>query len=211
MNRRAARLVPLVLAALLAACDRQDEAEEVVDGVRQTALPGHVRAGGRTSGQVMAAAAAGKPADRGPAGTPGIPGGSEGNTGGTALGGTTAATAGGAAAPPPAAPVVTEAQRAEVALAASMDTVATRWRARAAAQGWPVNAATPVDPMGGIQASGGQAAPSGQPQGQLTAAGAAAPITSEKHGTAAPSSDVKQATKPATDPSVKARAPDAAN
>jgi hypothetical protein len=37
------------------------------------------------------------------------------------------------------------------------------------------------------------AAPAGQPEGKLTAAGAAAPIKSEKLGTAPPSKDVKLA------------------
>ncbi|MDB5752839.1 MAG: hypothetical protein JWP65_3260, partial [Ramlibacter sp.] len=140
-----------------------------------------------------------------------------GSTGTQAAATPTPAAAGSTAAAPNAAPAssalpaVSEAQRAEVALAASMDAVATRWRTRAAAQGWAVHPATPIDPLGGIQASTWQAAPSGQPQGQLTRAGAAAPIASEKLGTAAPSADVKQPTKPATQPSVKARAPDAAN
>jgi hypothetical protein len=45
----------------------------------------------------------------------------------------------------------------------------------------------------------------------LTEAGAAAPMASEKHGTARPSRDVKAPTKPPPDPGVGAKAPDAAN
>ena len=103
-------------------------------------------------------------------------------------------------------------QQAEIALAASMDAVAARWRMRAAQEGWPVYPPTPVAPLATIEAEARTgSAPSGQPQGRLTPEGAAAPKTSEKHGTAAPSPDAKPATKPPTQPSVKARAPDAVN
>jgi hypothetical protein len=75
----------------------------------------------------------------------------------------------------------------KAALGASMDTVTARYRARAAAQGWKthppvaiVAAATPTAASGGAQ-----------PNGKLTAADAAAPVASEKHGTAPPSTDVK--------------------
>ena len=102
-----------------------------------------------------------------------------------------------------------------MALATSIDAVAKRWRTRAAEEGWPIYPPTPVDPLAGIKAEASASltgqAPSGQPQGRLTAPGAAAPKTSEKEGTAAPSPDVKPATKPPTQPSVKARAPDAVN
>lgn len=72
-------------------------------------------------------------------------------------------------------------------LGASMDAVAARWRARAARQGWKAHAPIAIAAAG--QAAG--VAPAGQPQGKLTPAGAAAPIKSEKLGTAPPSKDVK--------------------
>lgn len=78
-------------------------------------------------------------------------------------------------------------------LAASMDALTSRWRARAAQQGWKTHppiaiaAAAPA----AISAPAQGAAPAGQPDGKLTAAGAAAPIKSEKLGTAPPSADVK--------------------
>jgi hypothetical protein len=202
---------------VLAACGDRDS---VRDGVRQTHLPGMVSAGGHTSGEVMAAATPSAPPQPGPAGTPGIPKGAEGNTGGTAMGGTTAsAPAAGAAAPTgpasaagapasaalaPAsaasAPGLADAQRQQLELSAAQDVVATRWRSRAAAQGWPSHPATPVDAVGGIQAS---AAPAAAPA-------ASPPIRSEKLGTAPPSADVKQATKPVTDDDVSSRHPKAA-
>jgi hypothetical protein len=81
-----------------------------------------------------------------------------------------------------------------------MDTVAVRWRARAAASGWPSNPPTPVEAAGGIQAS---ATPAAAPVAQ-------ADIRSEKSGTAAPSADVKTPTKPVTDDDVSSRHPRAA-
>jgi hypothetical protein len=61
-------------------------------GVRQTHFPGQVTADGATSGEVMERSK--KVASSGaPSGTPGIPEGSEGNTGGAALGGTTSGAA----------------------------------------------------------------------------------------------------------------------
>jgi hypothetical protein len=77
----------LALVALLAAgCGPHEPERE--NGVQQTQFPGQVSAGGGTSGEVIARAG-GKSAS-GPAGTPGIPQGAEGNTGGTAPGGTVA-------------------------------------------------------------------------------------------------------------------------
>jgi colicin import membrane protein len=216
-----------LLALLLAGCDGRQDEPPVVEGVRQTGLPGHVRAGGRTSGEVMAARPAAA-TDRGPAGTPGIPLGAGGTTSGAALGGTAlgppspggsaaAPAASGAtgtadaAAPVPPGPATSEAQQQAVALAASMDAVASRWRTRAQAQGWRVNPQTPVAALAGFDASATQSSPSGQPAGRLTEAGAAAPGRSEKAGTAAPSADVKQPTRPRTNPDVGANAPNAAN
>jgi hypothetical protein len=72
--------------ALLAACS-QGGASDSAAAVRNTGFPGQVTAGGGTSGEVMAAA---KKATDGSyaGGTPYIAGGSGGNTGGAAPGGT---------------------------------------------------------------------------------------------------------------------------
>jgi len=73
-------------------------------------------------------------------------------------------------------------------LGATVDAIVARWRARAGAQGWKTHAPVAI----AVAASPTQAAaPAGQPDGKLTAAGAAAPIKSEKLGTAPPSTDVK--------------------
>jgi colicin import membrane protein len=162
----------------------------------------------------MAATSPAAPAQPGPAGTPGIPRGAEGNVGGTAMGGTAASTTPAPPASAPAgavnaalvpasaaaAPALTDAQNGQISLNASMDAVAARWRTRAAAQGHATHAPTPVDGVAGIQAS---AAPPATPP-------PAQDIRSEKFGTAPPSPDVKQATKPATRPVVDPKAPDAA-
>ena len=73
-------------------------------------------------------------------------------------------------------------------LGASMETIAARWRARAGAQGWKTHAPIAIAAASSPTQA---AAPAGQPDGKLTAAGAAAPIKSEKLGTAPPSTDVK--------------------
>jgi colicin import membrane protein len=93
----------------------------------------------------------------------------------------------------------TDAQAAKdkESLSASMDAVASRWRSRAAQQGWKTHPPVAIAAAAPAAAGGSAApitgtAPAGQPAGQLTAAGAAAPIRSEKLGTAAPSGDVKQ-------------------
>ena len=80
-----------------------------------------------------------------------------------------------------------QAAKDKESLAASMDAVASRWRARAAEKGWKSH-----PPVAIAAAAAPAAAPAGQPAGQLTAAGAAAPVKSEKLGTAAPSEDVKK-------------------
>jgi hypothetical protein len=245
VSPRATWLAAAACTVLLAGCG---DRTAVRDGVTQTKLPGHVTAGGPTSGQVIARS--GAAAATQPAGTPGIPQGAGGNPGGTAMGGSTVAQAaagpGGAthpggdrlgaagsspvaaaisgAAPAPAgvapapAPVGTPgsgaaaslAQEQARALATSMDAVAARWRSRAAAQGWAVNAPTPVDPLPGIQTSATQAAPAGQPQGVLTQAGAQPPIRSEKLGTAPPSRDVKTGVRANTPAVLDPKSPTAA-
>ena len=80
-----------------------------------------------------------------------------------------------------------QAARDKALLAASMDAITARWRSRASAQGWKAHAPVAIAAAAPAQA----AAPAGQPEGKLTAAGAAAPIKSEKLGTAPPSADVK--------------------
>jgi len=77
------RWAVLLSALALAACQRGAD----LHNVQQTKAPGHIAAGGKTSGEVLAASS--RPQDagaNGPAGTPGIPQGAEGNTGGTAPG-----------------------------------------------------------------------------------------------------------------------------
>ncbi|MGV3653152.1 MAG: hypothetical protein ACO1N5_02935 [Noviherbaspirillum sp.] len=86
-RRMAALAAGLGLAALLAGCqDRQQSA--AADGVAATKFPGAITAGGGTSGEVMARAKAGDE-ESNVSGTPGIPAGAGGNTGGVATGGTT--------------------------------------------------------------------------------------------------------------------------
>ena len=80
-----------------------------------------------------------------------------------------------------------QAAKDKALLAASMDAISARWRSRASAQGWKTHAPVAIASAAPAQA----AAPAGQPEGKLTPAGAAAPIKSEKLGTAPPSTDVK--------------------
>lgn len=79
-------------------------------------------------------------------------------------------------------------------LAASMESVAARWRERAESNGWPTHPPTPVAAIPGFNASANQTGPSGQPGGKLGAAAADAPVRSEKSGTAPRSEDVKKPT-----------------
>lgn len=91
-----------------------------------------------------------------------------------------------------------QAAKDKEALLATMDTLATRWRAGAKAKGLTVNPPTPVvAPVVAVTMAAKEAGPAGQPDGKLTAAGAAAPKTSEKQGTAVASDDVKAAPSPA--------------
>lgn len=80
-----------------------------------------------------------------------------------------------------------QAAKDKAALAAAMDTVTARYRARAAAQGWKTHPPVAIAAAGTPSAATGGA----QPNGKLTAADLAAPVQSEKHGTAPPSTDVK--------------------
>lgn len=86
----------------------------------------------------------------------------------------------------------TQAEKDKQELAAVMDAIAKRWRARAAANGWPTRPSTPAASVQGFNASANQSSPSGQPGGRQGSAAVQAPIRSEKSGTAPPSPDVKQ-------------------
>ncbi len=88
-----------------------------------------------------------------------------------------------------------QAEKEKQELAASMDKVAERWRARANANGWETHPPTPVAAVPGIKASETQATPAGQPGGRLGDAAANAPVRSEKLETAPPSGDVKDPAK----------------
>lgn len=94
-----------------------------------------------------------------------------------------------------------QAAKDKLSLAASMDAVTTRWRSRAAEQGWKTNPAVAIAaaaPAAGAVTAAGPAnpPPAGSPgAGNTTAAGQAAgqpAIKSEKLGTAPPSEDVKK-------------------
>ena len=188
-------LMLVLAAALLAAgCGANDEERKL--GVKQTGLPGHLSAGGGSSGEVLSRS---QQADISiaPAGTPGIPQGSGGNTSGAALGGTTGGTQ---------QPAQTEKQK----LADSMDAISARWRTRAQASGLQPAAPIAVKAMEGFDASAAQSGASGQPGGQLGAEASRTPIKSEKSGTAEPSRDVKDDSKRRSPGGVKAYAPDKA-
>jgi colicin import membrane protein len=101
-----------------------------------------------------------------------------------------------------------QAAKDKISLTASMDAVTTRWRARAAEQGWKahpavaVAAAPPAAAAPAVTTAAGpaaQPAPGTPPAGAPAAAPAAPaappfipPIKSEKLGTAPPSEDVKK-------------------
>jgi hypothetical protein len=90
-----------------------------------------------------------------------------------------------------------QAAKDKQALLATMDTLSTRWRDSAKAKGLTVNPPTPIAaPVVAVTMAAKESGPAGQPDGKLTAAGAAAPKASEKQGTAAPSRDVKPAPSP---------------
>jgi hypothetical protein len=75
-----------VTAVFASACSRADKPADA--GIRKTAFPGMVTAGGGTSGEVIARSA--QPVTDGSyaGGTPGIAGGAGGNAGGASTGGT---------------------------------------------------------------------------------------------------------------------------
>lgn len=80
--------LPVLLSlALVAGCDRGRE--QRVDGIVQTKYPGQVTAGGATSGTILAQTS--RPTTNAvyAGGTPGIAGGSGGNTSGANIGGST--------------------------------------------------------------------------------------------------------------------------
>jgi hypothetical protein len=78
-------------------------------------------------------------------------------------------------------------------LLATMDSITARWRSRAASQGLHTNPPVAVAaPTPAVNAPATGAAPAGQPGGTPGPAAQAAPIRSEKLGTAPPSADVKK-------------------
>ena len=80
-------ITTLSCALLLAACGESNRPVTGDGAVVQTRFPGQVTAGGGTSGEVLARSAATQETPA-PSGTPGIPQGSGGTTGGAAMGGT---------------------------------------------------------------------------------------------------------------------------
>jgi hypothetical protein len=91
-----------------------------------------------------------------------------------------------------------QAEKDKQLLLAKIDAITASWRGKAGAKGWKLNPPTPLPaPAAALTAPANQSAPSGQPDGKLTAVGAAAPMTSEKSATAAPSADIKPAPSPA--------------
>lgn len=80
-------VVGLILLGVLALAACGDRHTGALGQVSLTRAPGHVAAGGRTSGEVMATAPAApaEPGGAGPSGTPGTPRGMEGNTGGAGV------------------------------------------------------------------------------------------------------------------------------
>jgi hypothetical protein len=196
-------------------------------------MPGDITSGGRTSGEVMAANTPNGAVQPGPAGTPGIPRGAEGNTGGTAMGGTTpasppgatASASGNAAAPTGTAGATAMSPQAAAsaalkpasAAAAPAPSDAQKQQQEllaamdAAAERWRARAATehwPTHPATAVAPASGVQASANPPN--APARGAQAPIRSEKLGTAPPSPDVKQPANAPTDTHVDRSAPAAA-
>lgn len=90
MNTTRIFLLMVLALASVAGCKRDDDRAQVVatSGIRQTAFPGQVTAGGGTSGAVLARTARPETDGTYAGGSPGTAGGSGGNTGGAAMGGT---------------------------------------------------------------------------------------------------------------------------
>lgn len=86
-----ALLFPLLLGAVLSAgCERGRE--DGVDGIVQTKYPGQVTAGGASSGTILATTSRPTTDAVYAGGTPGLAGGSGGNTGGAKVGGSSTET-----------------------------------------------------------------------------------------------------------------------
>lgn len=87
-----------------------------------------------------------------------------------------------------------QAEKDKKELAASMEKISDRWRAKAATSGWQTYPPTPVAaPVKALDEPAKQSSPSGQPGGKMGSAADDAPKRSEKAGTAPPSEDVKKA------------------
>lgn len=88
-----------------------------------------------------------------------------------------------------------QAAKDKESLSASMDAVSSRWRSRAAQQGWKTHppvavaaaATTPAASAGMVTTAGA----GGQQEGRLPSSPANPIVKSEKHGTAPPSEDYK--------------------
>jgi hypothetical protein len=200
--------LPTLAGLALAACS-PDEPQ-----VKDNAFPGQISAGGATSGEIIASAKSPdtKPGPEEPEGTPGIPQGSGGTTGGPDMGGTTKDESGGAA-PDEGTRRGDAAQRgaeqsesggkqAKAAAAdedvkakakadmqkrqleAAMDRLAARYEARQASPGATGQSEPP-------EADAAQSPAQAGPLGDRVGA-SQEPPRSEKHGTAPPSEDVKQ-------------------
>jgi hypothetical protein len=90
-----------------------------------------------------------------------------------------------------------QAEKDKVLLVAKYDELSARWRSKAAEKGLKVNPPTPLPAStAAVTTPATQSAPSGQPDGKLTATAAAAPLTSEKSNTAVQSADIKRAPSP---------------
>jgi hypothetical protein len=90
-----------------------------------------------------------------------------------------------------------KAEKDKQMLLAKYDELTARWRGKAAEKGLAVHAPTPLPaPTASVTAPANQSAPSGQPNGKLTATAEAAPMTSEKSNTAVQSADIKRAPSP---------------
>lgn len=199
-------------AVFLAGCGR-DAASN--DRMLQTGFPGMVAAGGHTSGEVMAANSPGADVNRGPAGTPGIPGGSEGNTGGAAMGGSVPKTtdiAANTTAPQGAGAPATSASAAPVPAVPAASAASAPLSAASAAALQARQAQQELEQVQDAVAarwkarSGSGAFADAVPRNP---APVEVVVRSEKLGTAPPSPDVKTGEKPPTRAEIVRKSPEA--
>lgn len=210
-------LLSLGLALSAAACSPQQETGSAAGAsIRQTQFPGQVSAGGATSGQLMSQA--GKIKDEPETeGTPGIPQGSGGNTGGAAMGGEARGTSpvegdehqksanDVAPSPEPANPASnTVAQPQQEAVADEKSEAKRKAEAKAEREKQELEASMDaVTERWRIRAANNDWEPPSPPLVDTTAGVAGQPgsvppqfMRSEKHGSAPASSDIKPAPTP---------------